>query len=73
MVARSWACGSAHGKWPVNYDRWEYCHFQQGYCIITPEGLAPIHPRAGDIVIIEPGMRGTWAVVEPVRKYFVCA
>jgi uncharacterized cupin superfamily protein len=45
----------------------------EGYCIITPEGMAPIHLRAGDMFVIEPGMKGTWEVVETVRKYFVFA
>ncbi len=65
--------GCTPGKWQVAYDKWEYCHFQEGYCIITPEGQAPIHLRAGDIFIVEPGMKGTWEVVETVRKYFVFA
>jgi len=38
-----------------------------------PQGMAPIHLRAGDIFVIEPGMKGTWEVVETVRKYFVFA
>lgn len=54
-------------------NKWEYCHFQEGYCVITPDGLAPIHLRAGDIFVVEPGMKGTWEVVETVRKYFVFA
>jgi uncharacterized protein len=53
--------------------KWEYCDFQEGYCIITPEGKEPIHLKAGDKFIIEPGMKGTWEVVETVRKYFVFA
>ena len=61
------------GKWYVEYVKWEYCHFQEGYCVITPEGMAPIHLRAGDIFVVEPGMKGTWEVVETVRKYFVFA
>ena len=28
---------------------------------------------AGDIFVVEPGMKGTWEVVETVRKYFVFA
>ncbi len=41
--------------------------------MITPEGLEPIDVRAGDIFVVEPGMKGTWEVVETVRKYFVFA
>ncbi|RCH03286.1 cupin domain protein [Pseudomonas aeruginosa] len=67
----TWIC--TPGKWEVNYERWEFCHFLDGYCIITPEGEQPVHLRAGDVFVIEPGLRGTWEVVETVRKYFVFA
>ena len=43
----------------------------EGYCIITPDGSDPIHLRAGDIFIVEPGMKGTWEVVETTTKHFV--
>ncbi|WP_207847811.1 MULTISPECIES: cupin domain-containing protein [unclassified Pseudomonas] len=70
-IMGTWIC--TPGKWRVDYVKWEYCHFQEGYCIITPDGMAPIHLRAGDIFVVEPGMKGTWEVVETVRKYFVFA
>ncbi len=70
-IMGTWIC--TPGKWYVDYVKWEYCHFQEGYCIITPEGMEPIHLRAGDIFVVEPGMKGTWEVVETVRKYFVFA
>ena len=28
----------------------------------TPEGEQPVHLRAGDVFVIEPGLRGTWEV-----------
>ena len=68
-VTGTWIC--TPGKWEIDYDRWEYCHFQEGYSIITPEGKAPVHVKAGDIFTIEPGTKGTWEVVETVRKYFI--
>lgn len=70
-IMGTWIC--TPGKWRVEYVKWEYCHFQEGYCIITPDGLEPIHLKAGDIFVVEPGMKGTWEVVETVRKYFVFA
>jgi len=70
-IMGTWIC--TPGKWRVEYVKWEYCHFQEGYCVITPDGLEPIHLRAGDIFVVEPGMKGTWEVVETVRKYFVFA
>ena len=59
-IMGTWIC--TPGKWRVDYVKWEYCHFQEGYCVITPEGLEPIHLRAGDIFVVEPGMKGTWEV-----------
>ena len=70
-IMGTWIC--TPGKWYEEYVKWEYCHFQEGYCVITPEGMEPIHLRAGDIFVVEPGMKGTWEVVETVRKYFVFA
>ena len=62
---------STPGVWRIDYDSWEYCHFLEGYSIITPDGGDPVHLRAGDIFIIPPGLKGTWEVVETVRKYYV--
>lgn len=68
-TAGVWLC--TPGKWTFAYDKWEYCHFHEGYCIITPEGGEPVHLRAGDIFTIEPGTQGTWEVLETVRKTFI--
>jgi uncharacterized protein len=65
----TWIC--TPGKWEINYDKWEYCHIQEGHSIITPEGHEPMHVKAGDIFTIEAGTKGTWEVVETVRKYFI--
>jgi uncharacterized cupin superfamily protein len=70
-IMGTWIC--TPGKWYVEYTKWEYCDFQEGYCILTPEGKDPIHLKAGDKFIIEPGFKGNWEVVETVRKYFVFA
>jgi uncharacterized cupin superfamily protein len=66
MAAKSWGLGS------VPQENMK-CHFLEGYCIITPEGEEPKHLKGGDVFVIEPGMKGTWEVVETVRKYFVFA
>ena len=62
---------SSPGIWKVDYKDWEYCHFLEGRCILTPKGGKPIELKAGDVFVIEPGFRGTWEVVERVRKYYV--
>jgi uncharacterized cupin superfamily protein len=50
---------------------WEYCHFLEGRCILTPDGGKPIELKPGDVFVIEPGFKATWEVVERVRKYYV--
>lgn len=62
---------SSPGLWSVEYDAWEYCHFLEGRCVLIPEGGEPIHLAAGDVFVIEPGFKGTWEVLERVRKYYV--
>ena len=70
-IMGTWIC--TPGKFEVSYEKREFCHFLDGYCIVTPEGEEPKHLKAGDVFVIEPGMKGTWEVVETVRKYFVFA
>src|ERR1700693_5854072 len=62
---------SSPGVWRVDYKDWEYCHFLEGRCILTPEGGKPIELKAGDVFVIEPGFHATWEVVERGRKYYV--
>jgi len=62
---------STPGKWRVSYDEWEYCHILEGHSILTEEGGAAQQLRAGDAIVIRPGFRGTWEVVETTRKEYV--
>ena len=59
------------GKWHIIYDEWEYFHILEGYSIVTPEEGAPIHLRAGDRLVLQPGFKGTWEVIETTRKDYV--
>ena len=59
------------GKWSAFYDEWEYCRILSGVLIITEDGREPVTYRAGDSFIIRPGFRGTWHVIETVRKDYV--
>ncbi len=64
---------STPGKWRILYDEWEYFHVLEGYSIITEDGGEPVHLRAGDRMILRPGFKGTWEVVETTRKdYVIC-
>ncbi|WP_159952134.1 cupin domain-containing protein [Rhizobium sp. 18065] len=62
---------STPGKWRIVYDEWEYFHILEGYSIVTEEGGAPIHLRAGDRLILRPGFKGSWEVIETTRKDYV--
>ncbi|MBB4185226.1 hypothetical protein GGE07_001855 [Sinorhizobium terangae] len=59
------------GKWKIVYDEWEYFHILSGHSIITEEGGEPVHLRAGDSLMLRPGFKGTWEVVETTRKDYV--
>ncbi|MCM2292156.1 cupin domain-containing protein [Allorhizobium sp. BGMRC 0089] len=59
------------GAWRVSYEEWEYFSILSGHSILTEEGGAPLHLRAGDRLIIRPGFKGIWEVVETTRKDYV--
>ncbi len=59
------------GKWRIVYEEWEYFHILSGHSIVTEEGGEPAHLRAGARMILRPGFKGTWEVVETTRKDYV--
>ena len=59
------------GKWRIFYEEWEYFHILSGHSIVTEEGGEPVHLRPGDSMILRPGFKGTWEVVETTRKDYV--
>ncbi len=59
------------GKWRIAYDEWEYFHVLSGVSIVTEDGGAATHLKAGDSMILRPGFKGTWEVVETTRKDYV--
>lgn len=69
LFAGEWAADK--GAWRVSYDEWEFCHVLSGACELTPDGAAPRRYQAGDSFVIEPGFKGVWRVLEPMRKKFV--
>ncbi len=38
---------------------------------MTEDGGDPIHLKAGDRLILRPGFKGTWEVLETTRKDYV--
>jgi uncharacterized cupin superfamily protein len=64
-IMGTWIC--TPGKWYVEYVKWEYCHFRR--LLRDHPGRPGADPFArGDIFVVEPGMKGTWEVVETVRS-----
>lgn len=62
---------STPGKWRIVYDEWEYFHILEGRSVVTEDGGDPIHLKAGDRLILRPGFKGTWEVLETTRKDYV--
>ncbi|MCI2398879.1 cupin domain-containing protein [Aliiroseovarius subalbicans] len=62
---------STPGKWRVAYDEWEYFNILSGHSILTEDDKPPVHLRAGDRMIIRPGFKGRWEVVETTVKDYV--
>jgi uncharacterized protein len=59
------------GKWRIVYDEWEYFHILEGHSVVTEDGCAPVHLKAGDRMILRPGFKGSWEVLETTRKDYV--
>jgi uncharacterized cupin superfamily protein len=59
------------GKWRISYDEWEYFHILSGHSIVTEEGGEAVHLRTGDRMILRPGFKGSWEVLETTRKDYV--
>lgn len=59
------------GKWRVVYDEWEFFTVESGVSIVTEDGGAPVTLKAGDQLVLRPGFKGTWEVVETTRKAYV--
>lgn len=62
---------STPGKWRIFYDEWEYFHILEGHSVVTEDGGVPIHLNTGDRLILRPGFKGTWEVLETTRKDYV--
>ncbi|HEV7433252.1 MAG TPA: cupin domain-containing protein [Pseudorhizobium sp.] len=62
---------STPGKWRIVYEEWEYFHILEGYSIVREEGGEAFHLRAGDRLVLRPGFKGSWEVVETTRKDYV--
>ncbi len=59
------------GAWAVSYDEWEYCKILSGRSVVVGADGRRLDLSAGDTLIIRPGFRGIWEVIETTRKEYV--
>lgn len=59
------------GKWRISYEEWEFVHLLSGSSVITEDGGETYPLKAGDSFLIRPGFKGTWEVLETIRKQYV--
>ncbi|AQA18614.1 hypothetical protein BST95_10570 [Halioglobus japonicus] len=72
------ADGSEAGIWECTPGTWtrqimdaELSTFLRGRAIFHPESGEPIHISAGDTLYFDANSRGTWEVIETVRKAYL--
>ncbi|MDE0765158.1 MAG: cupin domain-containing protein [Amylibacter sp.] len=68
MISGYWE--ATPGTYHATYAEYEFVHIIEGKIIITPDGEQPNEVNAGDAFIVEPGFKGTWEILETVRKHF---
>ncbi|NTJ42072.1 cupin domain-containing protein [Agrobacterium larrymoorei] len=62
---------STPGKWRVEYDEWEYFNILEGHSVLTSDAGERWDLRSGDRMILRPGFKGSWEVLETTRKDYV--
>jgi hypothetical protein len=55
----------------MDYTEWEFVHILSGHSILRAEDGTVTDLRPGDALIIRPGFRGVWEVVETTLKEYV--
>ena len=68
MLAGYWE--ATPGTYHATYTAYEFVHMIAGKIIITPDGGAPVTVEAGDAFVVEADFKGTWEILETVRKHF---
>lgn len=62
---------STPGKWRIEYDEWEYFHILEGHSIVTSDDGEVFDLKVGDRMVLRPGFKGSWEVLETTRKDYV--
>jgi uncharacterized cupin superfamily protein len=64
----TWGCEVSTFPW--THDEQETCLLLEGDVTVTPDGGEQVRFDAGDLVVFQQGLNGTWEVHAPVRKHF---
>ncbi|TCM57576.1 hypothetical protein C8J36_102378 [Rhizobium sp. PP-F2F-G48] len=59
------------GKWRIVYEEWEYFHILSGHSIVTGDDGERFDLKTGDSLVLRPGFKGSWEVLETTRKDYV--
>ncbi|MEN9894956.1 MAG: hypothetical protein RIR97_808 [Pseudomonadota bacterium] len=62
---------STPGKWTISYDEWEYFHILEGNSVVTSDDGQVFNLKAGDRMVLRPGFKGTWEVIQTTVKDYV--
>ena len=65
-----WEC--TPGKFTREVMQAELTTFLQGHAIFHPEIGDPIEIKAGDVLFFPENSKGTWEIIETVRKAYLC-
>jgi uncharacterized cupin superfamily protein len=65
-----WEC--TPGKFKREIMQAELTTFLEGHCIFHPENGDPVEINAGDVLYFPENSKGTWEIIETVRKAYLC-
>lgn len=70
VVSGTWESEPGLARWEF-LTRGEFIHVLQGRMIVTEDGHGPIEIAEGTTAVFPVGWKGTWEVLEKLRKVFV--
>jgi len=69
LAAGTWECEP--GTLQLDLDLTEFCHLLEGHWVLTSESGQVTEIKAGDTVYFDNNSKGTWEVLETVRKAYL--
>lgn len=68
---KSWGVwGKEISEFPWQYDEKETCLLIEGQVEVTSEDGETVSFGAGDYVVFPQGLKCTWKIIHPVKKYY---